>query len=314
MRILASLVLGTLLIAPPAAAQNAAIGVNAAIKNQVSMKTSADAAPRPAVLRESVRLGDAISSGPASALQVLLRDRSVFTVGANARMTIDRFVYDPARATGDVAASVAKGAFRFMSGRSLSRTGGSAAVRTPVASIGVRGTIVEGIVGGDALATVAGEPGVPSGGDPETATLIVLRGPGGRTDGLDKPGAIDVTAGGVTVTIDRPGYAVLVPGPGQPPIGPFLLSNAAFERMSLLLRGIPTGGASDDGPVEVAAAGVASGEIMRDALFGATVIYDPVFTDFPVIPSDQLGVPCDPGPGGGNGEGGGGGGSKFCPF
>lgn len=300
-----------LLLAGPAAAQNAAIGVNAAIKNQVSMKTAADAAPRPARLRESVRLGDQVISGPASALQVLLRDRSVFTVGANARMTIDRFVYDPARATGDVAASVAKGAFRFMSGRGLSRTGGAAAVRTPVASIGVRGTILEGVVGEDALLAAAGEPGVGPGGDPETATLIVLRGPGRRTDGLDKPGAIDVTAGGVTVTIDRPGYAVLVPGPNQPPIGPFLLSNAAFERMSALLRGAPTGGASDDGPVEVAAAAVESGEILRDAIFGASVIYDPVFTDFPVIPSDLLGVPCDPGTGGG-GDGGGGG--KFCPF
>lgn len=304
------LALLALLIGAPAFAQNAAVGVNAAIKNQVSMKTAADTAPRPAVLRESVRLGDQVSSGPASALQVLLRDRSVFTVGANARMTIDRFVYDPARATGDVAASVAKGAFRFMSGRGLSRTGGSAAVRTPVASIGVRGTILEGIVGEDALATAAGEPGVGPGGDPETATLIVLRGPGRRTDGLDKPGAIDVTAGGVTVTIDRPGYAVLVPGPNLPPIGPFLLSNAAFERMSALLRGAPTGGASDDGPVEVAAAGIASGEILRDAVFGASVVYDPVFTDFPVIPSDLLGVPCDPGPGGGDGGGGG----KFCPF
>lgn len=305
MRILAL----ALLIAAPSVAQNAAIGVNAAIKNQVSMKTAADPAARPAVLRESVHLGDAISSGPASALQVLLRDRSVFTVGANARMTIDRFVYDPARATGDVAASVAKGAFRFMSGRGLARGGGAAAVRTPVASIGVRGTILEGVVGEDALATAAGEAGVPPGGDPETATLIVLRGPGRRTDGLDRPGAIDVTAGGVTVTIDRPGYAVLVPGPGQPPIGPFLLSNAAFERMSALLRGSPTGGA-DDGPIEVAAAGVASGEMLRDTMFGATVADDPVFTDFPVIPSDRLGVPCDSGPG----QGGEGGGGKFCPF
>ena len=51
---------------------------------------------------------------------------------------------------------------------------------------------------------------------------------------------------------------------------------------------------------------------MRDVMFGATVVNDPVFTDFPVVTSDKLGVPCDPGPGGGTGEGGGGG--KFCPF
>lgn len=287
-------------LAPAAAQSNAAIGVNAAIRNQVSMQTSVDAAPRPAVLRESVHLGDAISSGPASQLQVLLRDRSIFTVGANARMRIDKFVYDPARGTGDVAASVAKGAFRFMSGRTLSRTGGSAAVSTPVASIGVRGTILEGVVGEDAITTADGEEGVPkSGSDPQGATLIVLRGPGPRTDGLDKPGAIDVTSGGKTITIDKPGYAVFIPGPGLPPIGPFLLSSAAFARLADLLRPPPSGPGGDDGPFDVASAAVASGDILQTAEFGAHVVYDPVFTEFPVVRSEDLGVPCDPGPNGG---------------
>lgn len=87
------------------------------------------------------------------------------------------------------------------------------------------------------------------------------------------------------------------------------VSNAAFERMSTLFRGGPTGGVDDEGPVEVAAAAVESGTVLRDVSFGGSVIDDPVVTDFPVVPSDQFGVPCRPG--GGNGEGGGGG---FCPF
>ena len=317
-------------LASPALAQAnvaAAIGVNAAIRNQVSMKTAGDAAARPAVLRESVHLADQISSGPASQLQVLLRDRSIFTIGANARMTIDTFVYDPARGTGDLAASVAKGAFRFMSGRTLSKTGGTTAVRTPVASIGVRGTIVEGVVGDDAITTAEGEAGVPkTGSDPQTATLIVLRGPGPRTDGLDKPGSIEVSAncngpqssnnpssgvagvqaGCSTVLIDQPGYAVFIPGPGQAPIGPFLLSSAAFARLGDLLRPPPTGKGGDEGPFDIASAAVASGEILQQAEFSAHVVYDPVFTELPVVRSDDLGVPCAPT----NGEGGG----KVCPF
>lgn len=295
-------------LSPAAAQTSTAIGVNAAIRNQVTMQTAAEAAPRPAVLRESVHLGDAIASGPASQLQVLLRDRSIFTVGANARMTIDKFVYDPTRGTGDLAASVAKGAFRFMSGRTLSRTGGTTAVRTPVASIGVRGTILEGVVGEDAITTAQGEQGVPvTGSDPATATLIVLRGPGPRTDGLDKPGAIDITSDGKVITIDKPGYAVFIPGPGQAPIGPFLVSSAAFSRLAELLRPPPTGTGGDEGPFDVQSAAVASGEILQTAEFSAHVVYDPVFTDLPVVRSDNLGVPCDPGPGGTNG-------GKFCPF
>ncbi|MEY2884980.1 MAG: hypothetical protein RL490_2704, partial [Pseudomonadota bacterium] len=145
--------LAAALLVGSSSALGQAVGTNAAIRNQVTMKTARDAVARPALLRETVSLGDQIASGAASQLQVLLRDQSVFTVGANARMTIDKFVYDPARGASDVAASVARGAFRFMSGRSLGRAGGgSAAVRTPVASIGVRGTIIEGAVGEEAVA------------------------------------------------------------------------------------------------------------------------------------------------------------------
>ena len=144
---------------------------------------------------------------------------------------------------------------------------------------------------------------------PATATLIVLRGPGPRTDGLDKPGAIDVTAGGGTITVDKPGFAVFIPGPGQAPIGPFPVSSAAFARLAELLRPPPTGKGADDGPIDVQSAAVASGEILQTAEFSAHVVYDPVFTELPVVRSDQLGVPCDPGPGT-PGEGG----TRFCPF
>ncbi|MEI9850950.1 MAG: hypothetical protein WDN24_08945 [Sphingomonas sp.] len=45
----------------------------------------------------------------------------------------------------------------------------------------------------------------------------MLRGPGTGVPG-EQPGAIDVTAAGQTVSLERPGMAVLIPGPGQPPI------------------------------------------------------------------------------------------------
>ncbi len=234
------------LAAAPALAQGApppSVGVNSAIRNSVSVQTWRDRALRPAVLREPVFLGTQVATAAASQLQVLLVDRSVFTVGANARMTIDRFVYDPDRATGEVAASVARGAFRFMSGRAVRGQGGAAAVSTPVASIGVRGTVLEGTVGEEVLAIMAlldAPPPTPA-LDPQSATLVVLRGPGARTRGRDRPGRLFVTAAGQTVALDRPGFALLVPGPGQPPVGPFALSARAFARFSDLLRTAPDG-------------------------------------------------------------------------
>ena len=64
----------------------------------------------------------------------------------------------------------------------------------------------------------------------------MLRGPGHTNTGFDKPGAIDVTADGITVSLEHAGQAVFVAGPGQPPIGPFYLTDANFQRLSALLR------------------------------------------------------------------------------
>jgi hypothetical protein len=172
-------------------------------------------------------------------LQILLRDKTVFTLGANARMAIDRFVYDPGRSGGEIATSVVRGAFRFMSRRGLGN-GGAAAINSPVATIGVRGTIVEGVVGPEALAVLADQPGIDLvGSDPETATLVVLRGPGWQTDGFDKIGAIDVSAGGIKVAVETGGSAVLIRKAGEAPVGPFTLSAASYARMAALLGSAP---------------------------------------------------------------------------
>jgi FecR protein len=266
---LSGTVLLALLVAPALA--DPAIGTNAAIRNSVQTKATAEPQLHPAVIRAPVHIGDVVVSGDKSALQILLVDQSVFTVGANARMTIDKFVYDPGRGASDIAASVAKGAFRFMSGPTLAGQGHNA-ISSPVATIGVRGTIVEGAVGPDALSILEGQPGVSTaGGNPDSATLIVLRGPGHTNNGFDKPGAIDVTAGGTTVSVEHAGQAVFIAGPGQPPIGPFFLTDANFERLSALLRthagdggeGLPQLG-------DVGSASVNSGQNMDPGAIGDT--------------------------------------------
>ncbi len=225
--------------AAPAALGDPQVGVNAAVRNSVQEKSSADANLHPAVVRAPVHLGDSVVSGDKSALQLLLLDQSVFTVGANARVTIDRFVYDPNRGTSDIAASVATGAFRFMSGHSLAGFGHNA-ITTPVATIGVRGTILEGVVGPGAAQVLGQQPSAPQVG--AGATLIVLIGPGHGSQGFDKPGAIDVTVDGQTITLDEPDEALIVPGPGLPPIGPFILSEGALGALNGLLLPAPGNG------------------------------------------------------------------------
>lgn len=255
--VLASFLAGALI--PVAAFGATQVGVNAAVRNQVEMKTDTDAALRPAAVKDPVHLGDLVVSGDKSSLQVLLLDRSVFTVGANARLTIDRFVYDPDRGTTDIAASVAKGAFRFMSGR-LTGNAGQSAIKTPAAVIGVRGTIVEGVVGADALDVLSAQPGAPKyEGDPSNVVLVLLDGPGRHGQGFDKPGAIDINGEGPPISIEHAGMAVVF-YPGQPVFGPFDLSDAAYQRLQALLTAAP-GEGGNEGPGVTGSVAVQSGDI-----------------------------------------------------
>lgn len=249
------------LAASPVSAQ--AVGVNAAVRNKVVIVGAGTKKARPAVVRERVILNDEVRTAAASQLQILLLDRTTFTVGANARVAVDRFVYDPARNSRSTGVSVTRGAFRFMSGRNLRRPSGPVTVRTPVATIGIRGTIFEGVVGKDAIDIAEREPAVGRKvkAKKDEATLILLRGPGPRTQGDTSPGAVDVTVGATLVTLDRPGLALYAPRIGAPPIGPFPISAAGLRALQSLLRTTaePGGGGK-------------KGKGTRDALLGAAAV------------------------------------------
>src|SRR4051794_10246228 len=98
---LASLFLGAIAIAAPQA-----IGIAAAVINDVRIKGAAAPQFQQAAVRQRVALADQVRTGSASRLQLLLLDRSKFSVGANAQLTIDRFVYDPSG--GSLTASISK--------------------------------------------------------------------------------------------------------------------------------------------------------------------------------------------------------------
>lgn len=202
----------------PAAAQR--VGVAAAVAGPVQLdvvpgvrEVGADVASGTPIF-----LGDAITTGPGGRLQIMLLDETVFTIGPDAAMKIDRFVYDPATGAGTVNASVAKGAFRFVSGQVAKRNPSDMEVRVPSGTIGIRGTSVAGIVDG-ARAT------------------IVLLGPGAETDTGERVGRILVTAANATVEVSRPGFAVDLTGAGVPPTAPFRTDSATVNRIVAPLSG-----------------------------------------------------------------------------
>jgi len=113
----------------------AQVGTAAAVRNDVRGSVAG-------ALRSGtpVHQNETIAAAADSSAQLLFRDKTSLTVGPNSRLVIDRFVYNPESGAGQAAVNVAKGALRFVTG---SQPSTHYAVRTPSASVGVRGSIIE---------------------------------------------------------------------------------------------------------------------------------------------------------------------------
>ncbi len=226
-------------------ATNESIGVNSAVKGDVTIQSGEQQAKQ-AVIKEPVLLGDVVKSNEVGSLQVLLKDQTVFTVGPDCNLTIDKFVYDPTKDTNSMSASVQKGMFRFMSGN-ISKSGpDSVSIETPIASMGIRGTMVEGLIGPEAIEMAQNAGVLPESAqvDTENATLFVLRGPGKNSTSNNKRGEISVTSAGNTVIVKKSGMAVFVADKNTPPSRPFELSSRDTNIFHDKLRTQPTGGPS----------------------------------------------------------------------
>jgi hypothetical protein len=135
----------------------------------------------------AVHQGDELRTGKAGRLEVRLLDDTTITLGEAARVLIDDFVFDPARGVGAIAVDALAGSFRFVTGRLSTLRDMQFAIRTSFSHIGIRGT--------DFWAgPIRGVYGV----------LLV-------------DGAIDVTAAGITRSLDTAGSGVDIAAPGAPP-------------------------------------------------------------------------------------------------
>ena len=122
-------------------AHAAKIGVAAAVKNQV--EGVAGASPRQLSVGSDLFSNERIRTGEASTAQLLFLDKTVVNVGPKAELTLDRFVYNPERGTGQVVLDTVRGSFRFVTG---SQNPTNYTIKTPVATLGIRGTIIDLLV------------------------------------------------------------------------------------------------------------------------------------------------------------------------
>lgn len=128
-----ALVLGcALALCAGSASAQSKIGVAATVKNQVLGGGQVLAAGG------AIHANELIKTGNASSAQLLFLDQTSLTVGALSEVKLDRFVYDPNSGNGKVVLNATKGVFRFISGTQNKK---SYQINTPVATIGVRGTV-----------------------------------------------------------------------------------------------------------------------------------------------------------------------------
>ncbi|MBF0193555.1 MAG: FecR domain-containing protein [Magnetococcales bacterium] len=93
---------------------------------------------------EKIFAGEVITTGKNSSVVLKFRDGSTFNIGADAKVTLDEFVFNPLESVTNNTISVGAGAFSYTSGFSVKTP--KTLIRVPTVSIGVRGTVVEGIV------------------------------------------------------------------------------------------------------------------------------------------------------------------------
>ncbi|MFH1208798.1 MAG: FecR domain-containing protein [Candidatus Omnitrophota bacterium] len=253
------------------------IGVVAAIQGKVEVMTPG-AAGRVVQSGEEIFIGDEVKTDAAGHLQILLLDETVFTIGPNSAITIDKFIYEPGTHVGKVEASITKGVFRYVSGKIAANKPENVSIKLPTATIGIRGTIVAGEVSATRSMAMLLGPGSKN----ETGATIgsfVMSGTGGNS--------------GQQEHVNRTGFGVSVDQAGGLS-GVFMVPEVQVQHLGESLlpaqgRGpVPAGGENAQGAPP-------TGRVEDQGPSGAQPPVSPASGTMPGAPATSSG-PASPGP------------------
>ena len=128
---------------------------------------------------------EVITTGVQSLAQLMFLDETTLSIGPKSQVTLDKFVFNPNKGAGSVVFSATKGAFRFITGSQDPR---HYTIKTPVATIGVRGTIVDCFIVSGGLACIVEEGSAIVGGHTVAAGQAHLHRQQWRCDRADDAG------------------------------------------------------------------------------------------------------------------------------
>lgn len=197
-----------LFIATDAAAR---VGVTAGAEGDPMGKPPGEA-ERVLRVGTDVQPNEVITTASNDRAHLVFLDGTTLTVGPNAQLTVDKFVYDPATKKGELAINASKGVFRLIGGR-ISKTT-PITVATPSSTIGIRGGIIV------------------FGVEPTQTTSIFVFGD-----------SMTVTAAGQTQTVTTPGLQVAT-NSGSPPGAPTVILQGSLAAAMGALAGNPKAAAA----------------------------------------------------------------------
>ncbi len=120
------------------AAQAQVVGTAGAV-NPAARSTAPGSGVRVIEIGSRVVHRERVQTSDQGSIQLVFVDKTSMSIGPNSDLVIDEFVYDPNAGTGRMAATLAKGALRFVGGNT-SHTGG-ANIATPTTTLGIRGGV-----------------------------------------------------------------------------------------------------------------------------------------------------------------------------
>jgi hypothetical protein len=161
------------------------ITVGAVDKVQAQVEATQAGQTRALVVNSDVYFRDRCHSTEGARLQATLKDGTQLTLGENATLVVDEFVYDPSKSRGELSIRVVKGAFLYVGGRIEGVTGANVRIRTPAGAIGIRGTTVWGgpIDNGYGVIVLSGEVTVTG----RRGTVTLKQGQGTMLFGEGRP-------------------------------------------------------------------------------------------------------------------------------
>ncbi|MDY0871057.1 FecR family protein [Dongia rigui] len=218
------LALGLAAAMPAYAEVGTPAGIAGAVSGTVDLISPAKQIATPTAVNsgDGLVMGDGVTTGAASRLQIMLLDESAITLGPDANLTIDEFVYDPNNANSALLnASIAKGVFRLVTGAIARQNPEGTSLKLPNAVLTIRGTTVMGACAATCVVALAGTgDGNTAGKKPSTVTLksakneVVLKRAGyyveiGADGTISDPraltDAIDQRFAGLFLPLDAPG-------------------------------------------------------------------------------------------------------------